>query len=100
MFAVETPGAQVYVLCCRHVASSAVCSNTVLFTCVVASVYVGLRGVVVVAIVFLRTEHQETLTLLQQVQYDAAFLFAYSMRAKTRAYHRCAPVHYTWKNIM
>eukprot|EP00041_Stephanoeca_diplocostata_P014795 m.279230 g.279230 ORF g.279230 m.279230 type:complete len:680 (+) comp19801_c0_seq5:291-2330(+) len=35
-------------------------------------------------------EHRDTVSLLQHVRYDAAFLFAYSMRAKTRAYHRLA----------
>ncbi|KAM4623052.1 mitochondrial tRNA methylthiotransferase CDK5RAP1 [Discoglossus pictus] len=33
-------------------------------------------------------DHQETLSLLREVSYNAAFLFAYSMRKKTRAYHR------------
>ncbi|XP_071955752.1 mitochondrial tRNA methylthiotransferase CDK5RAP1-like [Antedon mediterranea] len=33
-------------------------------------------------------EHQDTLSLLQQVNYNYAFLFAYSMRQKTHAYHR------------
>ncbi|XP_053575127.1 mitochondrial tRNA methylthiotransferase CDK5RAP1 [Bombina bombina] len=33
-------------------------------------------------------DHQQTLSLLSQVSYNAAFLFAYSMRKKTKAYHR------------
>jgi MiaB/RimO family radical SAM methylthiotransferase len=33
-------------------------------------------------------EHADTVTLLQQVQYDQAFLFAYSMREKTYAHRR------------
>lgn len=33
-------------------------------------------------------DHQQTLSLLREVSYNAAFLFAYSMRKKTRAFHR------------
>ncbi|XP_063816463.1 mitochondrial tRNA methylthiotransferase CDK5RAP1 isoform X2 [Pseudophryne corroboree] len=33
-------------------------------------------------------DHQQTVSLLREVSYNAAFLFAYSMRKKTRAYHR------------
>ncbi|XP_069807903.1 mitochondrial tRNA methylthiotransferase CDK5RAP1 [Dendropsophus ebraccatus] len=33
-------------------------------------------------------DHQQTLSLLRDVSYNAAFLFAYSMRKKTRAFHR------------
>lgn len=33
-------------------------------------------------------EFQETLSLLEKVQYDMAFLFAYSMREKTHAHRR------------
>ncbi|OCT62707.1 CDK5 regulatory subunit associated protein 1 L homeolog isoform X1 [Xenopus laevis] len=33
-------------------------------------------------------DHQQTLSLLREVSYNAAYLFAYSMRKKTRAYHR------------
>uniref|UniRef100_A0A6I8RD02 Mitochondrial tRNA methylthiotransferase CDK5RAP1 n=1 Tax=Xenopus tropicalis TaxID=8364 RepID=A0A6I8RD02_XENTR len=33
-------------------------------------------------------DHLQTLSLLRTVSYNAAFLFAYSMRKKTRAYHR------------
>ncbi|KAM8946937.1 mitochondrial tRNA methylthiotransferase CDK5RAP1 [Pelodytes ibericus] len=33
-------------------------------------------------------DHQQTLSLLHEVSYNTAFLFAYSMRKKTRAYHR------------
>ncbi|XP_037771680.1 mitochondrial tRNA methylthiotransferase CDK5RAP1 isoform X5 [Chelonia mydas] len=33
-------------------------------------------------------DHQQTLSLLRQVRYNVGFLFAYSMRQKTRAYHR------------
>jgi MiaB/RimO family radical SAM methylthiotransferase len=33
-------------------------------------------------------EHADTVSLLQQVQYDQAFLFAYSMREKTYAHRR------------
>ncbi|KAL8179868.1 UNVERIFIED_CONTAM: CDK5 regulatory subunit associated protein 1 [Gekko kuhli] len=33
-------------------------------------------------------DHQQTISLLRQVRYSAAFLFAYSMRQKTRAFHR------------
>ncbi|KAM4691454.1 mitochondrial tRNA methylthiotransferase CDK5RAP1 [Rhinophrynus dorsalis] len=33
-------------------------------------------------------DHQESVSLLREVAYNAAFLFAYSMRKKTRAYHR------------
>lgn len=33
-------------------------------------------------------EFQDTLTLLEKVQYDMAFLFAYSMREKTHAHRR------------
>ncbi|XP_076466519.1 mitochondrial tRNA methylthiotransferase CDK5RAP1-like [Babylonia areolata] len=32
--------------------------------------------------------HQETLTLIRSVQYNFAFCFPYSMRQKTRAFHR------------
>lgn len=33
-------------------------------------------------------EHKDTLTLMEEVQYDMAFMFAYSMRDKTHASHR------------
>ncbi|XP_037258165.1 mitochondrial tRNA methylthiotransferase CDK5RAP1 [Falco rusticolus] len=33
-------------------------------------------------------DHQQTVSLLQEVRYNIGFLFAYSMRQKTRAYHR------------
>ncbi|KAM4842393.1 mitochondrial tRNA methylthiotransferase CDK5RAP1 [Thomomys bottae] len=33
-------------------------------------------------------DHLQTVSLLQDVQYNMGFLFAYSMRQKTRAYHR------------
>ncbi|XP_069508505.1 mitochondrial tRNA methylthiotransferase CDK5RAP1 isoform X3 [Ambystoma mexicanum] len=33
-------------------------------------------------------DHQQTVSLLRTVRYNIGFLFAYSMRAKTRAYHR------------
>ncbi|XP_053309881.1 mitochondrial tRNA methylthiotransferase CDK5RAP1 [Spea bombifrons] len=33
-------------------------------------------------------DHQQTLSLLREVSYNTAFLFAYSMRKKTNAYHR------------
>lgn len=33
-------------------------------------------------------DHLQTLSLLREVQYNTGFLFAYSMRQKTRAYHR------------
>ncbi|XP_032054467.1 CDK5 regulatory subunit-associated protein 1 [Aythya fuligula] len=33
-------------------------------------------------------DHQQTVSLLQKVRYNVGFLFAYSMRQKTRAYHR------------
>ncbi|XP_056406405.1 mitochondrial tRNA methylthiotransferase CDK5RAP1 [Hyla sarda] len=33
-------------------------------------------------------DHQQTLALLRDVSYNAAFLFAYSMRKKTKAFHR------------
>nr|XP_045377000.1 mitochondrial tRNA methylthiotransferase CDK5RAP1 isoform X4 [Camelus bactrianus] len=33
-------------------------------------------------------DHFQTVSLLQEVQYNMGFLFAYSMRQKTRAYHR------------
>ncbi|XP_027277240.1 mitochondrial tRNA methylthiotransferase CDK5RAP1 isoform X1 [Cricetulus griseus] len=33
-------------------------------------------------------DHLQTVSLLREVQYNAGFLFAYSMRQKTRAYHR------------
>ncbi|XP_072259309.1 mitochondrial tRNA methylthiotransferase CDK5RAP1 [Pyxicephalus adspersus] len=33
-------------------------------------------------------DHQQTISLLKEVSYNSAFLFAYSMRKKTRAYHR------------
>ncbi|XP_022081875.1 CDK5 regulatory subunit-associated protein 1-like [Acanthaster planci] len=33
-------------------------------------------------------EHEDTLSLLRSVRYNYAFLFAYSMRKKTHAYHR------------
>ncbi|XP_033098301.1 CDK5RAP1-like protein [Anneissia japonica] len=33
-------------------------------------------------------EHEDTLSLLQQVDYNYTFLFAYSMRQKTHAYHK------------
>ncbi|EHB11308.1 CDK5 regulatory subunit-associated protein 1 [Heterocephalus glaber] len=33
-------------------------------------------------------DHQQTVSLLREVQYNTGFLFAYSMRQKTRAYHR------------
>ncbi|XP_071819560.1 mitochondrial tRNA methylthiotransferase CDK5RAP1-like [Apostichopus japonicus] len=34
------------------------------------------------------SEHQDTLSLLRLVRYNYAYLFAYSMRQKTHAYHR------------
>lgn len=34
------------------------------------------------------TEHQDTLSLMRQVCYDQAFMFAYSVRARTHAAHR------------
>ncbi|XP_017678326.1 PREDICTED: CDK5 regulatory subunit-associated protein 1 [Lepidothrix coronata] len=33
-------------------------------------------------------DHQQTMSLLREVRYNIGFLFAYSMRQKTRAYHR------------
>ncbi|NXS64008.1 CK5P1 protein, partial [Brachypteracias leptosomus] len=33
-------------------------------------------------------DHQQTLSLLREVRYNVGFLFAYSMRQKTRAHHR------------
>ncbi|NXX82684.1 CK5P1 protein, partial [Urocolius indicus] len=33
-------------------------------------------------------DHQQTVALLRQVRYNVGFLFAYSMRQKTRAHHR------------
>ncbi|XP_067410055.1 mitochondrial tRNA methylthiotransferase CDK5RAP1 isoform X2 [Emydura macquarii macquarii] len=33
-------------------------------------------------------DHQQTVSLLREVRYNTGFLFAYSMRQKTRAYHR------------
>ncbi|NXE28516.1 CK5P1 protein, partial [Ardeotis kori] len=33
-------------------------------------------------------DHQQTLSLLREVRYNVGFLFAYSVRQKTRAYHR------------
>ncbi|KAI6074038.1 CDK5 regulatory subunit-associated protein 1 [Aix galericulata] len=33
-------------------------------------------------------DHQQTVSLLREVRYNVGFLFAYSMRQKTRAYHR------------
>lgn len=33
-------------------------------------------------------DHLQTVSLLQEVQYNMGFLFSYSMRQKTRAYHR------------
>ncbi|XP_065547605.1 mitochondrial tRNA methylthiotransferase CDK5RAP1 [Lathamus discolor] len=33
-------------------------------------------------------DHQQTVSLLQDVRYNVGFLFAYSMREKTRAFHR------------
>lgn len=33
-------------------------------------------------------DHQQTVSLLREVSYNSAFLFAYSMRKKTRAFHR------------
>eukprot|EP00042_Codosiga_hollandica_P049111 m.563657 g.563657 ORF g.563657 m.563657 type:complete len:114 (+) comp57813_c1_seq43:1370-1711(+) len=33
-------------------------------------------------------DHAETLSLMEQVQYDMAFMFAYSMRPRTHAHHR------------
>ena len=33
-------------------------------------------------------EFEDTITLLEKVQYDLAFLFAYSMREKTHAHRR------------
>uniref|UniRef100_A0A8C9GJH2 Mitochondrial tRNA methylthiotransferase CDK5RAP1 n=1 Tax=Piliocolobus tephrosceles TaxID=591936 RepID=A0A8C9GJH2_9PRIM len=33
-------------------------------------------------------DHVQTVSLLREVQYNTGFLFAYSMRQKTRAYHR------------
>lgn len=35
-------------------------------------------------------EHRDTVTLMQQVKFEQAFMFAYSMRDKTHAYHRMA----------
>eukprot|EP00048_Salpingoeca_helianthica_P009591 m.137557 g.137557 ORF g.137557 m.137557 type:complete len:577 (-) comp14901_c0_seq5:132-1862(-) len=35
-----------------------------------------------------REEHEESLSLLRRVQFDSSFVFAYSMRDKTHAYHR------------
>jgi MiaB/RimO family radical SAM methylthiotransferase len=34
------------------------------------------------------TAHKDTLSLMETVRYDIAYLFAYSMRQKTHAYHR------------
>ncbi|KAJ8026791.1 CDK5 regulatory subunit-associated protein 1 [Holothuria leucospilota] len=36
------------------------------------------------------SEHEDTLSLLRLVKYNYAFLFAYSMRQKTHAYHKMA----------
>jgi tRNA A37 methylthiotransferase MiaB len=33
-------------------------------------------------------DHQETLSLLQKVEYEMAFMFAYSMRERTHAWHK------------
>ncbi|XP_051659137.1 mitochondrial tRNA methylthiotransferase CDK5RAP1 [Manacus candei] len=33
-------------------------------------------------------DHQQTMSLLREVRYNVGFLFAYSVRQKTRAYHR------------
>lgn len=33
-------------------------------------------------------DHQQTVSLLREVRYNIGFLFAYSMRQKTRAHHR------------
>ena len=33
-------------------------------------------------------EHRETIDLVERVQYNSAFVFAYSMRNKTNAYHK------------
>uniref|UniRef100_A0A8C5TNR8 Mitochondrial tRNA methylthiotransferase CDK5RAP1 n=1 Tax=Malurus cyaneus samueli TaxID=2593467 RepID=A0A8C5TNR8_9PASS len=33
-------------------------------------------------------DHQQTMSLLREVRYNVGFLFAYSMRQKTRAHHR------------
>lgn len=33
-------------------------------------------------------DHQQTVSLLREVSYNSAFLFAYSMRKKTRAFHK------------
>ncbi|NWI16527.1 CK5P1 protein, partial [Crypturellus soui] len=33
-------------------------------------------------------DHEQTVSLLREVRYNVGFLFAYSMREKTRAYHR------------
>ncbi|KAK1784131.1 hypothetical protein P4O66_021156, partial [Electrophorus voltai] len=33
-------------------------------------------------------DHQQSVSLIREVGYNVAFLFAYSMRKKTRAYHR------------
>ncbi|XP_010181566.1 PREDICTED: CDK5 regulatory subunit-associated protein 1 [Mesitornis unicolor] len=33
-------------------------------------------------------DHQQTVSLLREVRYNVGFLFAYSMRQKTRAFHR------------
>ena len=33
-------------------------------------------------------EHEDTLTLMEEVQYEQAFMFAYSMRAKTHAHRK------------
>ena len=32
--------------------------------------------------------HKDTLSLIERIRYDSAFLFAYSMRQKTHAYHK------------
>jgi tRNA A37 methylthiotransferase MiaB len=33
-------------------------------------------------------EHRDTITLMEQVKYDSAFMFAYSMREKTPAHRK------------
>ncbi|KAI8638444.1 tRNA-I(6)A37 thiotransferase enzyme MiaB [Parasitella parasitica] len=34
------------------------------------------------------TEHRDTVSLMEQMKYDTAFMFAYSMRERTHAHHR------------
>ena len=33
-------------------------------------------------------DHQDTLSLLKEVEYEMAFMFAYSMRERTHAWHK------------